>query len=866
MNFNFKKIASALASTAMIGSTIALAAAASYPAPFVKSGVADVAVVYGSNAASSDSLAALKVGQSLQSSMSGGAVMEDAPADAYPLFTSSTEIYLNDSINVARSALTTTEMPVMLADGDFSGNVDTEFTQIITFLGNSRVLFGQQPTNDDDPQVFVNIGTSSASPIYNASVTFDQAVNFNSTDSKGESLNLFGKEWTIGTDTDADTIVLYQSSERIALSLGGSSPNPSSTVTADGVSYTVELVAASDTSATIRVTDSAGNQQTREIDEDDSRKVNGLEIAVAFSDESEATGVVSAEITVGSQKILLENGQNVKVGADEDSLDGTIVSFNGANLGALTKLTFSVFSDDTDEDALVTGGAFADPIFGNFKLYFGGLSSSLDSTDRDMIAVSNSGDDIMTVKMTNHAGDQETVRWAVNSSNGNGAALHLAYGDQGNELIRVREGAQLNKSMYVVVGNQDEGYLLRLKTTTNSSSDTQDTIEFEDVFDTSRTYKASITSEGVGTVTVGGRTYDLTYTGASTDSSNINVRLNYPDSTGANVVVYPTIETEGGAKVSFYEPVTIDLNDYNGAGTDATGIMIPDGDDYATTVAVALSGTQGGFTVGGTLLNSTITTSVLANVGNLTYNFTYSGLNTTKIYLLNTAGGVTPAGNIFTPAMLVWEEEEDRTNAFNALVVKLTPQQGTDDIELNEIMSTSAVASTASGNNDGNDYIALDSDDDLSQLLTTYGTLVTIDNPSSGAKTATISYPDDQVQAMLYIGESSSSSSGSSLGGISVTDAELSSVSSKNLVVVGGSCINTVAATLLGSSSPLCGADFTAKTGVSAGQYLIQSFQSPYASNKVATLVAGYDADGTTNAATFFTTQSPTTAAGTPFG
>ena len=49
MIFNFKKIASALASTAMIGSTVALAAAASFPAPFVSGGAAEVAVVYGSN-------------------------------------------------------------------------------------------------------------------------------------------------------------------------------------------------------------------------------------------------------------------------------------------------------------------------------------------------------------------------------------------------------------------------------------------------------------------------------------------------------------------------------------------------------------------------------------------------------------------------------------------------------------------------------------------------------------------------------------------------------------------------------------------------------------------------------------------------
>src|SRR3989344_8954783 len=49
MYINFKKIASVLASAVMIGSTVGIAAAA-YPAPFVKSSGADVAVVWGANA------------------------------------------------------------------------------------------------------------------------------------------------------------------------------------------------------------------------------------------------------------------------------------------------------------------------------------------------------------------------------------------------------------------------------------------------------------------------------------------------------------------------------------------------------------------------------------------------------------------------------------------------------------------------------------------------------------------------------------------------------------------------------------------------------------------------------------------------
>jgi hypothetical protein len=100
--------------------------------------------------------------------------------------------------------------------------------------------------------------------------------------------------------------------------------------------------------------------------------------------------------------------------------------------------------------------------------------------------------------------------------------------------------------------------------------------------------------------------------------------------------------------------------------------------------------------------------------------------------------------------------------------------------------------------------------------------------------------------------ESSVSSIAGSTGASSalpVTDSAVSTVSGKNLLVVGGSCINTVAANLLtGNAAPLCGSAFSGVTGVGAGQYLIQVFESPYNDAKVAVLIAGYEADQTADA------------------
>jgi hypothetical protein len=867
MVFNFKKIASVASSGLMMSATLALAAAANYPAPFVQNGHADVAIVVGESAASADLSSATALTSDLATTFAaqGGQSQGSTTitGENFPLFTSSTEIYLNDSLNTARTTLDDTNLPMILADSDFSGNVDSDVTQTITLPSTSRVLFGQEPTSDDDPTVFVNLGTSSSNIVYNTTVTFDQAVALNHSDSEGESMVIFGKEWTVGTDTDGTTLVLYQSSERIPLSLGGSSPTPSTTVTVDGMSFTIELLAASDTSATVRVTDSAGNSRTKEIDEDESAKVNGVEVAVAYSDESEATGVVSAEIIVGSNKITLKNGENVKVGSDEESLDGTSVNFNGGTTAAMTSFTVSVFSDDSDEDALVAGGSFHDPVWGTFDLRFTEISDDLDNTDRDMITVESAGDDRVKISMTDHQENEASFEWVNNETQ----SMRLAYGDQAKEVIRVWERAPLNRSMYVVVGNQDEGYLLKLDTVTNSSSDTDDDIIFKNVFDTSQTYKASITSEGSGSVTIGGRTYAVSYNGVSTNSDNIVVRLNYPDSsTSTQLVVYPTIETSKGAKVSFYEPLigfNVSANGIqHGISSSLTGFIFPDGDDYASAATLTLN-TDGTVTLGGSgtgTANVTSGTSGTVTVGRLTYNVTQTGRTLVDLRLIDPVSG----GNIVNPALVMWEEEEDRTDNEEAMVLTLTGA-GTSDVEteVNTVKSTATTPSSIS--NTGNSFISLESNDDMSQILTLYGTLVTLDAPSSGTKKATISYPDDQVQAMLYVAETDATTSngGGALGNIVVTDNQVSTVGSKNLVVVGGSCINKVASRLLsGADSAICGADFTARTGVGTGSYLIQSFASPWSSSKVAVLVAGYTAEDTTNAATALRTQKPDTMAG----
>ena len=135
--------------------------------------------------------------------------------------------------------------------------------------------------------------------------------------------------------------------------------------------------------------------------------------------------------------------------------------------------------------------------------------------------------------------------------------------------------------------------------------------------------------------------------------------------------------------------------------------------------------------------------------------------------------------------------------------------------------------------------------------------------PSSGQKSVKIMYHGDEVAADVYISSPDATlSTGSTLGNILVTDAEINSVKTKNLIIVGGSCINSAAAGLLGSA---CGPSFTTATGIGAGQFLIQSFGDAYTTGKIALLVAGYELADTKNAATYLRTQTVDTTAGNKY-
>jgi hypothetical protein len=150
-----------------------------------------------------------------------------------------------------------------------------------------------------------------------------------------------------------------------------------------------------------------------------------------------------------------------------------------------------------------------------------------------------------------------------------------------------------------------------------------------------------------------------------------------------------------------------------------------------------------------------------------------------------------------------------------------------------------------------------DTDNYVGYVISDIATKFWQSKPSTGLNELEVLYPDEESYAEVYVSETGAAivaEGGTKI--LPVKDSE--APAAKNLVVVGGSCVNSVAATLLGGA--LCGADFEAKTGVGAGSFLIETFARD--GGAVATLVAGYNAEDTTNAAKYLTTQTVDTTVG----
>jgi hypothetical protein len=800
-----KKIASVLASAAVLGSSVALAVAANYPAPFVKSGAADVAVVYGANSASTDFVAVTDITTSLQSALSAQATTtastgESAGGDYVRLDKASDKLNIRDAMSAAiSSTLDKDDMTELLADGKFVANDKDEFSyeQKITLGATTLSHF-----RDSDYETLlgltektpvVGFRMTSGTFVMNYTLEFltdaeSDVVSGDLEDIEGADLPLLGKKYYVSdakNGTNAVTMGVWTLLDSASTAIV--KEGETITVTTGGKSYDVSIdFIDSDSTALI-----INRVSTDDLAEGASEKISTTGAYVGIRDVRKlavAGEVGSVEFSIGSGKLEITSGSDIKL--NDETITGIKgYVFKGAYSGATAKVDKVVIEWKTDDEQFLTPKS--ELVFPGF----GGIKFSMKELIRpteEVVKVEKDDDTSLKITVPIKDGDAEIDILYGNATDftgiGKSSTERLAMSK--NHVIKYynqRNSADYDE--YVVVTynttTAGESYLLSFDVSTDTNAERNET-EIKDRV-TGKTIRTDKVAGDV--INVGDASFTITEVGKNSTAEWVNL-------TAGSNTNFNTIITKGGLKI--YLP----FEDANGTTTKGA-INVSDG----CTKVAGYGGTSWYLFMQDEDKDDNIASGTAFS---MTLDQTSGGKY--QVASVNTTGGGAGAGNGGENGL----EKGSNTAIYEAYV--------RDDVAAKVIHYTKP-------------------DED----------------------TAEVYYPtgDSQTFAEVYISSEASSIAGSSsaeLGSVSVKDSEAASVASKNLIVVGGSCVNIVAAELLGSAAPMCGAAWETKTGAGDGKFLIQTFSRT--GGKVATLVAGYNAGDTTNAAKYLTTATVDTTAG----
>ncbi|MBU2560673.1 MAG: hypothetical protein KKD17_00085 [Nanoarchaeota archaeon] len=142
---------------------------------------------------------------------------------------------------------------------------------------------------------------------------------------------------------------------------------------------------------------------------------------------------------------------------------------------------------------------------------------------------------------------------------------------------------------------------------------------------------------------------------------------------------------------------------------------------------------------------------------------------------------------------------------------------------------------------------------DINMGMTDYGVLIKETNEDNDPDSLTITYPKAQLLPQAFVTFEKTVTMEGGAGtitverpqrieiGSAVLASQVSDPTAANIVTVGGPCINSVTAEIMGLTYPACGAD----SGFGEGEGIVKLYES---GEKVAIVVAGWEAEDTTRA------------------
>ena len=831
MQETIRRVASGALGLLMGGATLmAPGIATADLASFADMKPSDTLIVVGANAITQDVVGAINIGGALAqhgatTTVTSLAGATGAVTGGMSLATSTTPLYMYDDVTAARTTIAKGDLSVLDSGvvQDDSG-VDYKYDQYIT-LGTGAVTYNKE-ADMSDPVLSVNMTSLTATPLYTAKVVFNNAINMSDTTKAfgGNTIALFGKEYTIGSTSTNTKLVLFGSGDAATLADG-----EETTVTVGGTSYTVKMIGVS--SATIAVISVDGD--SRSLTKGSSYNIKGLDIYVNdlyfFSKEG---SVSSAKLSFGSSRITLEHQQAVKTGTADTTVEGTLVTIGGS--AEVATIEVAVAAADTSTAFLQEGTSFVDPVFGSFKLAFSGINPSLADSGRDEIKVTTSGNDRATVTATDYNGYTKSIDFARDSAPAT-MSTELSFQDVNQYNYNVVEGAAVTKSHYLVADAGDFSHLFQV-TGLSSLTTTSAKATLKDVF-SGTSYEITLNSTGQGSKVIDGQVYYANVTASTVPTLELTWGSGATNAnTGDKTTVFPGIKLKNGE----YLYLTAKEQAVTIADTDKT-FKLPSGSAGGTagdiTIVNATVGGHFNITVTSPAATHTGAASYQVLVGSQYYNITRTSGTAATISLSSGTTGT----SITQPAVMVMEEKDDNS-AYNTVVV-----QTSDDTDSIKVSSTVLISGANSGGKSST------SDSSVTRYVDLFGALVSVDIDSDG--TVTMLYPDTQAIAGVYaletaaavpaVGVASATGTGtvnqpSLNGGVSKVDTEITSAdkTEKNLILVGGPAANALVAELAAANKTHSMDTWMADL---VGKYVIQAVEDAFAEGKTAIVVAGYE-------------------------
>jgi len=752
--FNFKKISAIATSVLMVGMTMGIAAAASFPAPYSSSTSSGVAIVSGTGAGVDDTTAVNSINDYLKTQVkSTGGV----PTGGKLIEKGNEKINLGDGIWTAwgdSSPFLKTHLPTILGGGTFTNadNNEYKYTEKIELANFSFAHIQDSSLNNRDPTLGFQIDNNGHIANYTLSFTTkpQSAVGTTLADFENREITILGKDYFIlDFNNNTAEIILLDSASTVTLDQG-----ESTTITLEGKTHDVSVSSIGSDSSVIFVVD---GKSTNALTKGQSQRV-GTDAYIGVKSvvyQGEQGGIKRTEFTLGSGKLELKDSALVKM--NDKNVDGLYSYIDLGYSGSKRIWNSLVLTWKANRRSFLTENTdLTMPGFEAIKLSmaettFPKTETTLIESTEDYVQIKTTvSDGEVTIPILykqgstyfNITGIGEDARQKLATSN----TTHLVFNHTNDEHNRFVASW--------VSGRDYESYYLKVSTSKDTPSDGQNSTTISSDVDGSTIECTAYQDEQMCTI---GNHY-ITINEVLDDSSHMVVNMTL--SSGGS---FNTLYTKEGLKI--YLPY-----DYVAGDPTLKG-------DIALSNPIAPAGAN----------NKTFT---------------------------------------------LWFAEADKNGDLAQEHFNVTVGIEGDTTYKMSItglggFSTTSGYQTKSGSKLYEAYV-------YSELATKAMWDKTTDNQND----VTLTYHGSEVHANVYLAEGSSGST--EVGTMVFKDTD-TGWRSRDVILVGGSCINSATAEALDVTFPTCEADFTAATGgVGQNQYLVQSVGDAFTSGKIALIVAGY--------------------------